>query len=251
MFPIILVHGFPFDGSMWSRQVEFLRSPAGGGRKVVTPDMPGFGHPPKSPAPAKDKATIELFARELHAVIGEHGGRAIVGGMSMGGYILLALLREFPEDVAAAMFIDTRADDDSAEARRNRLNSIDDVQTHGTANLIETLTGKLLSKKSAKSTRQLVRAMMERQPADAVIAAQTAMARRRDQTDLLADLKIPALIVVGAEDVITPPSVALAMQSHMPHAMLAQIVSSGHMTPVEQPDAVNGAIKTFLATVKD
>ena len=94
------------------------------------------------------------------------------------------------------------------------------------------------------------RAIMERQPGEAAANALWAMAKRRDQTDLLPGLTLPVLIVVGAEDGITPPSVALNMQSHMPHAMVVQIVGAGHLSPLEQPKAVNGAIETFLATLK-
>jgi pimeloyl-ACP methyl ester carboxylesterase len=93
--------------------------------------------------------------------------------------------------------------------------------------------------------------MMERQSAQAIIAAQTAMSKRHDHTDLLAQLAIPVLIVVGSEDAITPPSVALSMQSHCPHAMVAQIVNAGHLTTVDQPDAVNSTLETFLATIHE
>jgi pimeloyl-ACP methyl ester carboxylesterase len=113
------------------------------------------------------------------------------------------------------------------------------------------MLGKLLGKRPTESARRQARAIMDNQSAAAIIAAQSAMAKRRDQSDLLPELKIPVLIVVGAEDSVTPPSVALAMQSHMPHAMVVQIVAAGHLSPLEQPDAVNGAMRAFLATVEE
>ncbi len=110
---------------------------------------------------------------------------------------------------------------------------------------------KVLAKKPATGMREKARAMMDRQKDPAGVAnALWAMAKRRDQSDLLPELKIPMLVVVGSEDGVTPPSIALAMQSHMPHAMVVQVVSAGHLSPVEQPGAVNGAIETFLATIK-
>lgn len=247
--PIVLIHGFPLDSTMWAAQAAFLRSSEGGGHKVLTPDLAGFGAAGGS-APAREKATVEGYAEQIHALIQEQcGGRAIVGGFSMGGYVLLALLRDNPQDVAAAMFIDTRAEPDTADARATRLKSIEEVQKNGTGGLVETMLGKVLGKRPSEAVKKQVRAIMDKQSAGAIIAAQSAMAKRRDQSDLLPELQIPVLVVVGAEDGITPPSVALAMQSHMPHAMVVQIVASGHMTPMEQPEAVNGAMKAFLATV--
>jgi pimeloyl-ACP methyl ester carboxylesterase len=210
---------------------------------VLTPDLPGFGETPVPEAP-----TVESFADDIHTLISRHGGRAIVGGFSMGGYVLLALLRAHRSSVGGAMLIDTRADADSPEARQNRLNSIDDVAKNGPAKLIETMLGRLLGKNATTAVREQTRKIMERQRPEAIIAAQRAMAARRDQTDLLPTLALPSLVIVGAEDIISPPSVALAMQRLIPRAMLVQIANSGHMAPLEEPAPVAAAIETFLAT---
>jgi pimeloyl-ACP methyl ester carboxylesterase len=248
MLPIILIHGFPLDNTMWQAQVDYL---TGKGHTVIAPNLPGFGNPAPPPIPL-EYATIDAYAEYIHGIIQKQaGGRAIVGGLSMGGYILLALLREHPDSVAAAMLLDTRADPDTAEARAARLKSIQDVQEKGPGSIIDGLLTKQLRKKPLESNKQKVRAIMERQSAQAIITAQTAMSKRRDHTDLLAQLTLPVLIVVGSEDALTPPSVALAMQSHMPHAMVAQIVNAGHLTTIEQPDAVNSTIETFLTTVHE
>jgi pimeloyl-ACP methyl ester carboxylesterase len=248
MLPIVLIHGFPLDNTMWQAQVEYL---AAKGHSVIAPNLPGFGDPPTPPIPL-EYATIDAYAEFIHNIIQQQPRKkAIVGGLSMGGYILLALLREHPDDVAAAMFLDTRPEADSPEAKAARLKSIQDVQATGPASIIDGLVAKQLRKKPLESMKQKVRQIMARQSAQAIITAQTAMSKRHDHTDLLAQLKIPVLIVVGAEDQITPPSIALAMQSHIPHAMLAQIVNAGHLTTVEQPQAVNGALDTFLATVHE
>jgi pimeloyl-ACP methyl ester carboxylesterase len=245
MDPILLIHGFPLDASMWDEQAAFLRDR---GHRVITPNLPGFGGRPPLP---KDRTTIEAFAADIRDVIEkEAGGRAIVGGFSMGGYVLLALLRDAPETVAAALFFDTRPDPDNPDARKARLDSIDRISREGTAGFFDASLTRMMRKKPDDAIRAKVRAIMDRQSPEGLIAAQTAMTKRRDQTDLLAELSIPVLVLVGAEDTITPPSVALNMQSHMPHAMVVQVVSAGHLAPMEQAAAVNGHLLTFLATTR-
>ena len=244
MLPIVLVHGFPLDARMWASQAAFLR---GLGRVVMTPDLPGFGG---RVALGREETSMEAFAREVHRVIvREAGGKAIVGGFSMGGYVLQALLRDHPESVAAAMFICTRAEADAPAVHDGRMKAAEEVARTGTAGLIDAMLGKVMAKQPSPTVKAQVRAIMESQFAEGVACAQLAMARRRDQTDLLSGLKIPVLILVGAEDAVSPPSVALGMQACVPSAMLVQIAAAGHMAPMEQPAAVNAAIETFLATI--
>lgn len=249
--PIILIHGFPFDGSMWQAQTDGLASAAGGGLTVLAPDLPGFG---AALEPPPEQPSMEGYARAIHAVVQEHGGRCIVGGLSMGGYVLLELLRSFPGDVAGAMLIDTRAEADTVEGRGNRLKSIADIRGAGagpgsTARLIQGMAPRLLAKTASAAVQQKMRAMMSRQSAGAVMAAQTAMANRRDQTDLLSQIRVPTLIVVGEQDIVTPPAVAQGMRDRIAGSQLVEIANAGHMTPLEAPEAVNAAIRDFAASV--
>jgi pimeloyl-ACP methyl ester carboxylesterase len=247
--PIVLIHGFPFDGGMWEHQAAFLQTPEGGGFHVLAPDLPGFGTAPLVPAPAPEQASIESFAEEVHQLIRHRGGRAVVGGFSMGGYVLLALLRAFPQDVAGAMFISTRADADSPEARAGRLKSIDDIRARGTAGLVDAMTTRLLGPNAGPEIREPMRALMSRQSPDGVIAAQSAMARRRDQTDLLPQLAIPTLIIAGSQDAVTPLAVPRAMQALLPACRLVEIAGAGHLTPLEAPRAVAEAMRDFAGAI--
>jgi 3-oxoadipate enol-lactonase len=247
--PIVLLHGFPFDGGMWERQVAFLQSREGGAFHVLAPDLPGFGKAPLVPAPAAESASVEAYAEEVHQWIRYRGGRAIVGGFSMGGYILLALLRKYPRDVAGAMLISTRADADSAEARANRLKSIDDVRAKGTAGLVKTMTVRLLGPTAPPELKEHMRTLMSRQSPAAVIAAQSAMSRRPDQTDLLPKITVPVLLIAGAQDAVTPLAVPRAMQASIPGSRLVEIPDAGHMTPLETPDAVAAAIRDFSKSI--
>ena len=141
MAHVVLIHGFPFDGSMWRRQVGFL---TGLGHVVLTPDLPGFGVGAMVPMPLEE-ASMEAYAEHVYGIIMQEArGHAVVGGLSMGGYVLMALLREHPECVQGAMFIDTRAEADTAEGRANRLKSIEDVGAQWDGGVIDGLCGRLL-----------------------------------------------------------------------------------------------------------
>jgi pimeloyl-ACP methyl ester carboxylesterase len=248
--PIFLLHGFPFDGGMWQHQVAYLQSAAGGGFHVVAPDLPGFGQPALQPAPSAKSASIEAYAEDVHRCIRALGGRAIVGGFSMGGYILLALLRAFPQNVAGAIFISTRADADSPEARANRLQSIDDVRAHGTAGLVAAMSARLLGPNPTPAHQAQMREWMSRQSPAAVIAAQSAMSRRRDQTDLLPTITVPTLLIAGTQDAVTPLAVPRAMQALLPHSRLVEIPNAGHMTPLEAPETVALAMRDFATAIE-
>lgn len=245
MDPILLIHGFPLDSSMWDAQAAFLRAR---GLTVLTPDLPGFNNTPPLPP---DRSSIDDFAEFIRdQILALPGKRAMVGGFSMGGYILLSLLNHHPELVSASLFFDTRADADLPEARQARLDSIQRITSGDIDGFFDASLTRMLRKKPDPAIKSRARAIMQRQPAATVIAAQLAMARRRSHTHLLPEITVPTMIVVGAEDVITPPSVALNMQSHMPHAMVVQVVNAGHLAVLEQADAVNGHLAAFLATVR-
>jgi pimeloyl-ACP methyl ester carboxylesterase len=152
--------------------------------------------------------------------------------------------------------MDTRAEADTVEVRGNRLKSIADIRGAGvgpgsTAGLIQGMVPRLLAKGASAAVREKMRAMMARQSAGAVMAAQTAMAKRRDQTDFLSQIRVPTLIVVGDQDSVTPPAVARGMRDRIAGSQLVEIANAGHMTPLEAPEAVNAAIRDFAATVAD
>lgn len=249
MLPLLLLHGFPFDSTLWDKTAPLLRAT---GRHVLTPDLAGFGTTPTLPAPRPDDASIENYAEDIHQLIrhlGTGGGRAIVGGFSMGGYILLALLRAHPQDVAGAIFISTRAEADSPEARAARLQSIADIRAAGTAKLIDTMLTRLLPPNAPAALRAEMRTLMSHQSPSAVIAAQSAMARRRDQSDLLPTLNIPALFLVGTQDTVSPPAVARAMHAKTPHSQLLELPHAAHMTPLESPEQLAQSITHFAAPI--
>ncbi|HTV48464.1 MAG TPA: alpha/beta fold hydrolase [Phycisphaerae bacterium] len=238
---VVLIHGFPLSSAMWEPQTKGLKA---AGYRVFTPDLPGFGNSrPKS----QESCSMESFADEIFSLIKRQaGGSAVVGGFSMGGYVLLALLRDHPEAVSAAMFIDTHPAADTPETRTNRLAMVETVRKQGVAPIAESMPEKLLSKSASPELMQEVAEMIRRQPPQAIIAAQLAMAARRDQTDLLGKLRIPTLVIVGSDDVITPPATAAALSGRIPFSRLVEIPSAGHLSSLQSPEMLNNAMLEFL-----
>lgn len=237
MTPILFIHGYPLDNTMWDAQKN-------AGFPMLAPNLPGFG---ANPAPPPEHPSIESYADFIHQYIATQKIKPIVAGLSMGGYVLLALLRSHPHAAAGAIFIDTRAEADTPEARMNRLKSIDDIRARGTGNAINTLLPRLLAPDASPAVQSAVREIMSRQSPAACIAALTAMANRRDQTDFLPHIAIPSLVIVGTRDIITPPDAARTIQSGIPGAKLVEISGAGHMSPMEAPAAVNAALQSFAA----
>ncbi|MGC9260458.1 MAG: alpha/beta fold hydrolase [Phycisphaerae bacterium] len=242
--PIILIHAFPLDSAMWTPVAENLRA---AGHTVHTPDLPGFG---KRAIWPMERYSIEVLAEDIHVLILQQaGGHAIVGGCSVGGYILLSLLRHHPESVSAAMFFDTHPAADSPEAVVNRIKTIADVTSEGLAPLADIMAKRLLSPQTAPTLHSVVAAIIARQSTEGVIGLQYAMAKRSNQSDLLPKLKIPTLLIVGAEDHLTPPAMMQAMAEKFtiqPPPRLVVIPAAGHLAVLEQPELVSQALREFV-----
>lgn len=255
---IVLIHAFPTDGTLWRHQAQAFRQQ---GYRVLTPHLPGFGpvgggeEQPSVPAWRMTDYSMDTLATYIRDLIVKAGGGgeveagAIIGGCSMGGSVLQAILRLYPELVRGAMFMDCRATADAPEARANRLKVITSIQADpamGVQTLVEGMLQRALRPNTPLEIRQEVKTLMLRQSPAGIIGIQHAMANRQDETPLLASLKIPVLLVVGAEDVISPPSVLMGMKALIPQALLVQIAHAGHLPMLEQPAAVNEAMELFL-----
>ncbi len=238
---ILLIHGFPLDSRMWTPQRSALEAV---GYRVLTPDLPGFGR--RKPWPMEN-CSMESFADDIYRLLlADAGGRAAVGGFSMGGYVLLALLRRHPDVVTAIMLMDTHAAADTPPARENRHEMIRAVQERGVQPVGAAMVPRLLSSAAPVELRRDISAIIGAQSSVGIINAQAAMARRGDHTDLLRQLRVPALVVVGQEDVITPPATARAMCDKIPAGRLVEIPGAGHLANLEAPAAVNNALVEFL-----
>lgn len=242
---LVLLHGFPHDRTLWAAQRDALAARW----RVIVPDLRGFGTTPAIPP-----FTIDRFADDVAALLEGCGiARAVIGGLSMGGYVALALWRRHRDRVRALVLADTRAaaDDEAARARRDALIAL--AERDGIDALIETqLTGSLgaTTRSERPDVVERTRIMMRQAASIAgVVGALRAMRERPDATPVLATIGVPALCIVGDEDVITPEREMRAMANAIPGSELNVIPGAGHLSAVEQPVLVTTAMQRFLGSL--
>ena len=246
--PVLLLHAFPLSGEMWEPQLAALS----GSFRLIVPDLSGFGASqgghPDTVCRMSDLAA-DAVALLDHLEI----GRAVVGGLSMGGYAALALCEGAPERLRGLILADTRSGADADEARRTRLDTAHRALQEGTDFLAGSLPPKLLGR-TTRERRPEVVAQVERMireaPPAGVAAAQRGMAARPDRTHVLRRLDMPVLILVGEEDEITPPAAARAMEQEIRGGELVTLPEAGHLSSLERPEAFNEALAGFLRRLR-
>ncbi|MDQ4107165.1 MAG: alpha/beta hydrolase [Actinomycetota bacterium] len=241
--PIVLLHAFPLNGRMWEPQASALEE----GYRVITPDYPGFGRSPYSPA----QPDVRYYAEGVRELLDRLGlERVILGGLSMGGYLVFDCLRLFPERVTALILANTRPDPDSEEIRENRKNMARRVAEEGVEVLIELQMERLLSRNTLENDEEVVnevKAMILESSPDGVIAALGAMRERPDSTPLLSEIAVPTLVVGGEDDAISSPEVMGAMAGKIPDSRHHTLSGAGHLSNLESPAEFNDALSDFLA----
>lgn len=242
---LVLLHAFPLHSGMWAPQLAALSSD----RRVVAPDLPGFGG---SDAPDSMYRYTMLGFADLLAGLLDHLGlqRVVLGGLSMGAYVAFAFLREHADRVAALVLADTRAGADTTAAYERRTDQQDQVARTGTTALIEVLLAGLLSDHTRANRLDLVEEVrrLMANPAAGFIGALEAMKHRPDATEELAAISVPTLVVVGADDALSPPDVARDMHERVKGSELAVLPHAGHLSNLEAAEEFNAAVARFLAT---
>jgi pimeloyl-ACP methyl ester carboxylesterase len=241
---VVFLHAFPLNRLMWQSQTDELRGIA----HLVLPDMRGFG----SSDVESGAIAIEQMADDVYALVEKlELAPVVLVGLSMGGYVALAYIRKYPESVRGLVLADTRADADSDEARQNRQAMIDEVAASGPARVAELMLPKLLSKDGQEQAELVaeIRRMIETTSPGGIVGALRGMADRADSTDLLASIAVPTLVVVGAEDAVTPPEIARELADRIPGAELEIIDDAGHLSNVEEPTTFNAAVSRFLQSL--
>ncbi|MFG2002023.1 alpha/beta fold hydrolase [Spirillospora sp. NPDC048911] len=244
--PLVLLHAFPLSSAMWLNQREGLAARF----RVVTPDMRGFG----GSVLGAEEPSIDEMADDVGRLFRRLGiARAVVGGLSMGGYVAMALCRRHPDLVMGLVLADTRAGEDTAEIRATRLAQAERLEAEGTVRvLLDDVLPHLVGPTTFRQRALVygrVRGLVQATPARAAAWAQRAMAARGESFETLRTLKVPALVVVGAEDTLATEEDARAMVDTIPNAELLVIPRAGHLCPVEQPDLFNQAVAEFTAAI--
>jgi pimeloyl-ACP methyl ester carboxylesterase len=240
--PVVLLHGYPFNRSMWREQAAALKD----SYRVITPDLRGHGETTSTIEPA----TMDEMARDVAALLDKLDvERAALGGLSMGGYVTLAFYRRFPLRVRALILADTRPQADTPEARSNREEQAKKILKEGMQSIADDFLKKVLTPATISERPEIaerVREMILKTDTRGAAAALRGMAARHDQTDFLQEIFAPALILVGSEDKLTPPSDAEVMKREIRGSRLSVIEGASHLSNLERPLEFNHALKSFL-----
>lgn len=239
--PVLLLHGFPHDRSLWAPQLAASLP----GRRIA-PDLPGFGDS-TSAAEATFDCWADGIADLLDALAIE---RAIVGGLSMGGYLAFALWRRHPRRIGALVLADTRAGADSEEGRAKRREMQALARAEGAGAVSERMMAGMVGRTTRAERPEVIRtldAMMRRASIPAITDALDALMDREDSTPTLATITVPTLIVCGEEDALTPVAESRAMHAAIPGSELGILPRAGHASNLEAPEAFNGLLSRFLA----
>lgn len=240
---VLLLHGFPFNRSLWSEQVEALSKDY----RVITPDLRGFG---ETGARGDEPATMQELAEDVAALMDELDiERFTLGGLSMGGYVAFAFYRRFPLRVRSLILADTHPQSDTEEARQARERQATEALQKGMQVIVDQMLPKLLTPETIsgrKDVTERLRAMMSGTDPRGAAAALRGMAERPDQTYLLPRILAPTLVVVGREDQITTLKDAEVMHREIRGSRLEIIESAGHVSNLERPAEFNRALLDFL-----
>lgn len=240
--PLIFLHAFPLNRTMWVEQESRFSSQF----RVITVDLRGYG---ESDAPlgryALDQAAADVIGLLDHLSIRQ----AVFVGLSMGGYILFALYRKYADRVTGLVLADTRAQADTAEGKEARFQMAQTAYKNGSSAIADLMIPKLLSPATVQTKPDLVRRvrrMIDRNQVSGIAGGLMAMAERPDSVTLLKEITCPTQIIVGEQDLPTPPADAKLMADHIPGACLTIIPRAAHLSNLEQPDLFNETICSFI-----
>jgi 3-oxoadipate enol-lactonase len=228
---VLLLHAFPLDSRMWEAQRRALEN---AGHAVVAPDLPG---------PDADIG-FDVWARR---VLGEVDGDFIAVGISMGGYLAFELWRQASQRIPALVLADTRATPDTPEGKNARDDAIRVLGEAGFDPFWEDLAPKLFAPTADPAVVARVRAIAAEQEITALTSALLTLRDRVDSSPTLAMIDVPTLVIVGEEDVLTPPEAAAELEDGITRARLVRVPNVGHLTPLEAPEEFNEAVLGFLS----
>ncbi|MFI5251086.1 MAG: alpha/beta fold hydrolase [Bacteroidota bacterium] len=244
--PVVFIHGFPFNSEMWKPQVEALQSTY----RVIVYDIRGHGKSSVSDG----QYSIEYFVDDLFALLDHITIKKVVlVGLSMGGYIALRAIEREPGRVRAIVLCDTKSDADTNETKIRRANQAKAIKANGTKGFADDFVHAVFFEKTFQfnpGAVQSIHAMIENMSPLAIAGASLAMASRTDTTSSLGRISVPAMIMVGENDTLTPPHSAMQMKEKMPNAEMYIIPNAAHVSNLENPKDFNNRLLTFLQKLK-
>ncbi|GAB3498322.1 alpha/beta fold hydrolase [Amycolatopsis cihanbeyliensis] len=241
--PLVLVHGHPFDRSMWHPQVSRFTA---AGCRVIAADLRGYGRSTVVPG----DTPLETFARDLVGLLDHLGiDRVVLGGLSMGGQIVLEFHRLFPERLRGLVLASTSARADTPEVRDRRRATADRLLREGLTPYAEEVIDKMVAPHNIRELPEVaehVLAMMKAAPPEGAAAALRGRAERPDYLAMLAGVAVPTLVVVGTEDGFTPVAEARLMHERIPGSVLRVIEGAAHLPNLERRVEFDAALERFL-----
>ncbi|MGN6386218.1 MAG: alpha/beta fold hydrolase [Verrucomicrobiota bacterium] len=241
-FPLVLIHGYPFDHTMWYSAIASL----GAQCKVLAPDLPGFGKIRVSPDATP---SLEFYADFIAATLDENrADRAVVAGMSMGGYVALAFAEKYPQLLNGLGLISTQTAADTPEARKGRKEAIQKIIANGPRVASDALIPKAFAQPEPKNPdlKDYLIKGAENAGADGLCWALEAMAKRPDRTHVLSEIDVPILIAHGTEDQIVPFKKMRDLAEECRKPIFVSIPNAGHATPLEAPDQIASALARLM-----
>ncbi|HEY9076849.1 MAG TPA: alpha/beta fold hydrolase [Anaerolineaceae bacterium] len=237
--PILLIHGFPLNRSIWDAVIPSLSENA----LVIVPDLRGFG---KSPV-RKDGYSMDIFAEDILDFLNRLGIEKIaIAGHSMGGYVALAVARKARERLSGLGLVCSRVGADSPERRESRYLLAARVLAEGAQVIGEGMPAQLSHR---IEIQERIREIIQDTEPEVIAGALIAMAERPDQTDLLADLNVPVLFIAGSDDLLSPPALNQQMHAAIPGSLYFEISGAGHMPMMEAPAETSRALRYWIDVI--
>ncbi|MES2575214.1 MAG: alpha/beta fold hydrolase [Bacteroidota bacterium] len=245
--PIIFLHGFPFDKSMWEKQIEFLKT----SYRLIACDIRGFGKSKDEQSPL----SMSLFADDLIEFMDKlEIDKAVICGLSMGGFITLNAAKRFPDRFEALILCDTQCIADTPEVKEKRLKTIAQIEEEGVTNFNETFLKSVFHPDSLMDKKELVaelRSVVFANSEHIITQGLLALASRCETCSTLDRVRIPTLIICGREDKVTPLEQSEYLKDHILGSTLRVIENAGHVSNLEQPYEFNEHLSEFLINLSE
>lgn len=244
--PLLFIHGFPFDKSMWHPQMESLKYT----NRVISYDIRGFG----KTSSGNEKPGIRLFADDLIKFMDAlQINKAIVCGLSMGGYILLNALNRYSQRFEGVILCDTQCIADSHEVKEKRFKTIAQIKKNGLSEYADNFIRTLFTEESINTNKAVVdkiKTIIISTRQESITQTLRALADRQESCFSLPEIRIPALIICGRQDMVTPVSQSEYLYGYIAHSEMHTIDKASHMSNLEQPEEFNRYVLSFISTLQ-